>query len=87
MAFLEFHPGAVVDIAHLASAVEVIHQHQRAVQHHVSAVFDGIAVDCQIVVCRGTVVGLLSQHVACVAAAVYGAYTALCQGDVGHLFH
>ena len=78
MSTFDLHPGAVVDITHTAAAIDVVNQHGGAVQPHKGAVVDAIAVDGA---------GYMRQHVASVAAAVYGAHAARGEGDGRYAVH
>ena len=85
MAILDFNPGAVVHVTHLAAAIQVVHDDFAAVHLHMGAVFHGVAVDGERV--AGAVVGFIGQHVAGIAASIHRAYAARNQGDPWHVGH
>ena len=85
MAFFDFYPGAVIHIAHLASAIEVVYHHGGAVQFYVGAVLDFFFSDGECT--AATVVRGICLHVACIAATIHGANATRSQGDVGHASH
>ena len=74
MAFNEFNPSAVADIAHLASTVKIINQNVRTVHLYMGTIFHNITVDDERTSCA-IVVGE-APHVACVAAAINRAHAA-----------
>ena len=88
MAVQYLHPGAVVHIALLATAIEVVNQDIGAVHLHMGAVID-LQFYIRLAVSARGFDGrlLLCQHVAFVAAAVNGADTSRGQGKGRDAFH